>query len=125
MTIDATVRNRRKALGIILGVSVGLFLVGMVFAITSTLSLTTAIRETQKVNVDTNELIASCVTPKGDCYEASQERTGEAVATIGQASVYAATCADLPGVQGAAEIEKCVKNLFDKAAELDSADNPQ
>ena len=73
------------------------------------------------------EYLIDCTTPSGECFRASQERTGEAVRAIIEASsqehgelatrqivILAAYCADKPGNQTVQSIERCVE------AELDS-----
>jgi hypothetical protein len=116
--------TKRKVNGAVFGLAAGSALVLLVFYIVQTYALASTIRENQKLNVKTNELIASCVTPDGKCAQDGAKRTGEAVANIGRLSIYAAACADTPGVQGAPAIERCVKGLLaEDAAERDR--NPQ
>jgi hypothetical protein len=75
-----------------------------------------AIRSTSRDNAEALRLIKSCTTPGQECFERGQKQTAEAVADINRVTVYAAACADLPGVQGQAEIYACV---VEKLAEDD------
>jgi hypothetical protein len=81
------------------------------------------IREEQKVSAergksikDTAEAVESCTTPEGQCFKDSQRRTGEAVSSIAQLSVYASACAAdvdprLPVRQRVRIIQRCVTQL--------------
>lgn len=108
-------RERQRGLrGAVVGLLAGAVVIGLVFLIVQTYGLASSIREGQKVNLRTNALIASCVTPEGKCFKDGEERTGRAVENIGLLSIYAAACADTPGVQGAPAIEACVRRLLEE-----------
>lgn len=73
---------------------------------------TEAIEQTQRDNRELLRLIKSCTTPGEECFQEGQERTADAIADINRVTVYAASCADKPGVQGQAEIYACVVELL-------------
>lgn len=91
--------------------------------VTLQLATTLSIREEQRVSAErgksiksTAEQVESCTTPEGKCFQESQRRTGEAVNSIGQLSVYASACAadvdqTLPVRQRVRIIERCVNRL--------------
>ena len=58
------------------------------------------------------ETIRSCTDPAGECYKQGQERTGAAVASINEVIIYAAACADQPGVDSVPKIRNCVRALL-------------
>lgn len=60
----------------------------------------------------TNERILDCLEPAGECYQRSQQQTGDAVASINEISQYAAVCADRPGSQSLDEIRRCIADLI-------------
>jgi hypothetical protein len=72
---------------------------------------------------ETLERVIDCTEPGGECYGDGQKRTAEAVADIGQVSVYASACAVDPALleqsleQRADSIEKCVTRLLEIAAQ--------
>lgn len=61
---------------------------------------------------DSAEQIESCTTVGGECYERGQKQTGRAIAMLNayqrEVVILAAACADRPGIQGEAEIRRCV-----------------
>lgn len=69
---------------------------------------TNTIRENQRDTKASLSLIRSCTTPGQECFDRGQEQTAKAVADINRVAVYAAACADKPGVQGRDEIYACV-----------------
>lgn len=60
--------------------------------------------------------LEDCTTPGRECYDDGARRSGELVGNITDAqqdaAVFAAACADRDGVQGQAEIERCVLASF-------------
>lgn len=72
---------------------------------------------TAYINRTTLNEVRSCTIPGGTCYERGQDQTGEAVDSINRVVVYAAICADRPGVQGQNEIEACVLDLLRERSE--------
>jgi hypothetical protein len=58
------------------------------------------------------ETIKSCTDPAGQCFKDGQARTGEAVASINEVIIYAAACADRPGVDSPPEIRNCIRDLL-------------
>jgi hypothetical protein len=73
---------------------------------------TNTIRTSQRANAETLRLIQDCTQPGGECYDRGQKQTADVVADLNRAAVYAAACADKPGVQGKDEIYACVIRLF-------------
>lgn len=106
------IRRARPLVGAFVALCACAVVIGVVVLLVQTYSLTDSIRQSQKTAQDTNEAILSCTDPKGECAKRGQEQTAEAVDNIGRLAVYAAACADLEGVQGAPEIEKCMRDLI-------------
>lgn len=106
--LDDVSARHRPALGALTGVLVGIILLTVVTMLVRTWALTDQIREAQKGNVSTVQLIRDCTTPGRRCYERSQKTTGDAVASINRVSVYAAACADRPRRQTVEQIQSCV-----------------
>lgn len=84
---------------------VGLLVAVLVVVAFASLLVTTS---NTKAIKDTQQSIRSCTTPGQECYDRGQEQTSKAIADINRVTVYAAACADEPGVQGQAEIYSCV-----------------
>jgi hypothetical protein len=101
-------RKLRPVLGALTAIGAGVLAILLLTLIVRTWSLADAIRETQKSNTGAVKLIRDCTDPSGDCYKRGQKQTAVAVADINKISVYAAACADRPGVQTASEIYACV-----------------
>lgn len=76
---------------------------------------TNTIRQSQRDNAEALYLIRSCTTPGMECFDRGQKQTADAVADINRVAVYAAACADKPGVQGRSEIFACVVRALAKA----------
>lgn len=72
------------------------------------------LQETLEQAKVTADVIKSCTTPKGKCYQRSQEQTGDAIGSINEVTYLAATCADQAGVQGEKEIRECVFEKLEK-----------
>lgn len=130
--IDPSTSPRmRKVLHTIGGAATGLLIVGVLFLLVQTSSLSTAIRVTQLDNAERNETtkeaaeqaklaaeqaartafrIEDCTTPGGQCFEQSQKRTGQAVAGINQGTlaviVAALSCQD-DGIVGQKALARC------------------
>jgi hypothetical protein len=76
------------------------------------------------VGHSTRDDIADCTIPGGECYQRSQEQTGEAIGQLINEEILtrtyarlAASCADKAGVQTEDDIEKCI--LRDLKEEVD------
>lgn len=76
---------------------------------------TATIRQAQRESAESLQIIRSCTTPGMQCFDEGQKRTADAVADINRVAVYAAACADKPGVQGRDEIYACVVRSLAKA----------
>jgi hypothetical protein len=93
-------RHHRIVGNALVALLVGVFLLLLLGNLQSTGNAVDAIRDSQKANQstlhttqDTAQLIKSCVTPGGECYERGQEQTGEAVGGINRYVVLSAACA--------------------------------
>lgn len=65
---------------------------------------------------DTAENIQSCTSPKGACYKDANARTGAAVDTINQISVYAAYCSRVPANDTVELVKSCIQEELEKNA---------
>lgn len=99
------------------------FIVGLVFVtacvVGALLALTVAIRQTQTDGTPTGrrivalqETITDCVTPTGECYKRAQKRTGDAIATLNLATLYAVYCVDRNPHADIPSIQACVRDLY-------------
>lgn len=100
--------TKRRAGLAVLYACAGLLVVGLIFAVASTYTLTAAIRAQQQENAKTNKTLLSCSIPSGSCAKKQAAQIARATANIGDLATYAAACADQPGVQTAAQIKACV-----------------
>lgn len=98
-------------------IAVGILALALALAVS--LAVVVATRGTQQTNVPkidntetTLELVQDCVTPGGKCYERGQRQTADAVQSLNEAAIDAASsaaaCAALPDVSGYIEIKHCV-----------------
>lgn len=58
---------------------------------------------------ETADNIESCTNPKGRCYADSTARTGSAINTINQITVYAAFCSKQPENNTVPQIKACIE----------------
>lgn len=115
-TKSAKHQQGRRWLLALLYASLGAFVIGSIFVVTSILDLVENIRADQKVNASTNARLLDCTDPEGECAKRGAKATGQAVSSIGQLSVYASACAadvdgSLPVRQRVKIIERCVTAL--------------
>lgn len=94
-------------LAVMLAATAGLFYVAMELR-----DIAEASRQNSVVNRQNSELLVDCTVPGGECYERGQNRTGEAVAVIGRASVAAAYCAQRH--EEIDQLEKCVLQVMER-----------
>jgi hypothetical protein len=73
----------------------------------------TQIEEIGKNNGETGTLIKDCVYPTGKCFRDSQERTGQAIVTLNDATVAAVSCAQTE--KGYEKIKACVTRILKNA----------
>lgn len=99
-TSDPTTRRKRRILGAVGGVAVGILAVLVIGTAITSLATLSAIRGTQVSGVERSkdtktlaEQIQSCTTPGGACYERSQKQTAKAVGAIGAANRKSAAAA--------------------------------
>ena len=107
MTVPA---RYRPLLGAIAGLLFGIVVVGVIVTTLQTRGLVGAIRETQKNNTSTFDLLVDCTSPGGDCFEAGQKRTGEAVGGINQSTadvIVAALSCQADGITGRRPLARC------------------
>lgn len=96
--------RRRRFLGAVSGLSIGLVIVTVVTASLTGAFKSTEIRDTQQSNspllTEIRSLsleVRSCTKPGGECYKRSQRRTAEAVGQISAGNIIAIVCAlDVP-----------------------------
>lgn len=62
--------------------------------------------------VQLQETISDCVNPQGDCYKRGQKRTGDAIATLNLATLYAVYCVDRNPRADVPAIQACVRDLY-------------
>jgi hypothetical protein len=108
-------KRREWASGILYG-SLTIFALILLYVVVQTYTLLSAVRETQKVSRSAVVAIEDCTTPGKDCFEESQERTGNVVSDNNEVSLYAAYCADQPGATTVKAIKSCVIEQLDAAA---------
>jgi hypothetical protein len=77
--------------------------------------------EESKIQSERNGQVLSrlidCTSPEGHCYQESQRRTGESVATINQITVAAGYCAQaLPRESTLAQYRKCIEVELQKGS---------
>lgn len=81
-----------------------------------TWGLAEAVREGQQANTRTLDLIESCTTVGGECYDRGQEQTADVIELLNtyqrRVVTLAAACADRPDTQSAREIERCVNKAL-------------
>lgn len=68
---------------------------------------------------DSADQIESCTTVGGECYKRGERQTAKAIGMLNayqrEVVILAAACADRPGVQGEAEIRRCVDRGLKRA----------
>lgn len=69
---------------------------------------TSTIRQSQRNNAETLQIIKSCTTPGQECFDRGQKQTADVVADINRVAVLAAACADRPRQQTVEDIQSCV-----------------
>lgn len=130
MTSETTHRGRELTAAIVY-VMLTAVAVGVIVVVVQTYSLLNTVRESQQTNTSTiqaaksaaweaergTDRIEDCTTPGRKCYEQSQKRTADVVTDLNRVAVFAAACADKPGVQGEDEIYSCVIRLLAEEAE--------
>lgn len=99
----------RPAVGAGIGLLIGIVVVGMVVLIVQTYGIALNIKDTQA-------RVISCTDPAGECAQRGEAATGAAVASISEASIIAAACADRPRSQTVADVERCVRAELAKRA---------
>jgi hypothetical protein len=102
--------NRRPVGYAIIGFLLGLLVLLALVAIIRTWAVADAIRESQKTNVSTIELIRDCTTPGGECYGRSEDRYRTAVSGINAGTlriIAAALACEADGITERAELADC------------------
>lgn len=101
----------------LLAVALVAFMVGISL---SFLGISWQIRRTQLEGSPTGQrLLASsdavldCTSPEGECFKRSQKRTADVVATLNLGTVYAVFCVNRNPGADIADIQKCVRSLYD------------
>jgi hypothetical protein len=117
----STPRRRRVGWALLFTCAMA-FLIAATVVVAFSVQTLNAVRSTQLEGTPTGkkllssaERIEECTTPGQPCFKDSQQRTADVIAEINRVAVYAASCADRPGVQGEDEIYACVVRLIAKA----------
>ena len=105
-------RGRNRFLGAIVGLGVGLVIVLLLYVLISTRGLIGEVRNAQKNNTGTIDVIRDCTESTGQCFKDGQRRTAKVVGDISLSQVAAVACADQEGQQDAGEIAACVKRTI-------------
>lgn len=107
--------SRRQAVWTVAGMAAASLLIIVVASVVISATMSARIRDTQVTNTGTLKatertlaIVEDCTTPGSECFQEGQRRTAAAIADINRVTVYAAACADRPGVQGQSEIYACV-----------------
>lgn len=126
---EAKIQKRRRVLWAVLTMAVGALVLIVMYAVLTSATKSTAIRETQQTNSPLIEKIEkqsrqikrltkdvrSCVRVGGECYERGQAQTKDAVGSINEVVILAASCASGPVQRSVEEIASCVtERLADK-----------
>lgn len=104
--------EKNRYLGAIAGVGVGLIIVLLLYTLISTRTLIGQVRDSQKSNTSTVNVIRDCTEPDGKCFKDGQRRTARAVGDISLAQIAAVACADQPGFQSAQDVALCVQRTI-------------
>lgn len=107
--------RRRRAIGTAIAYgSTGVVLALVLWLLVSVNALAGSIREQQKGNARSIELIEDCTTKGGECYEDGARRTANVIQVLNEAGdqrrdfiIAVVICADLPGTQTVASIRAC------------------
>lgn len=102
----------RPVAGAIMGFGLAVVVLLVLLVLVRTWSLAQSVRESQRANTRTLELIESCTTAGGKCYEHNQETTADVIGLLNdyqrRVVTLAAACADQPETQTAAQIRRCI-----------------
>lgn len=114
--------SRRQIAWFALGAALAGVVLALVFAVFTSASKSTEIRDSQQKNSplinktnravqNTNKalrIVQGCTTPGERCYERAQRQTADAVSNINRVVIIAAACASEPGTHSVEEIQACV-----------------
>lgn len=109
--LEATHRRRyeiAKMAFIVVGTATSMVIVGILLAGMARLEAITLGTRTN------SQILIDCTSPTGKCYQASEKRTGSAIGTINQVSIYAAYCSKIPSNTTVKEIETCINKELAK-----------
>lgn len=108
---EATHRRRfdiAKMAFIVTGTVTSMVIVGILLA---------GMARLEAITTSTNsnsQLLIDCTSPTGKCYQDGQRRTGSAIGTINQVSIYAAYCSKIPSNTTVKQIETCINKELAK-----------
>lgn len=106
---ERTIYDIRFVMLLILFIGIAALLVN----VAQTRAQTARETEQRQQSRDTLELIKSCTSPEGRCFQDNQKRSGEIIGKLNSASIYAAYCAEHePTVEA---VEACVRELAARA----------
>ena len=105
----------RAVVVFVIGMGATALLLLLVFAIVTSATKSTEIRDQQQENSPlientdaTLERIQNCTTPGRPCYERGQRQLADAVGNVNRVVVLAAACASGPVTRTEADIQACV-----------------
>lgn len=109
--------NRGPVAGAVAGFAAMLAVLLVLVMLVRTWGLAESVRGSQQSNTRTLELIESCTTVGGECYQRSQKRTADVVGLLNNYQrrivTLAAACADRPRAQTVEQIRQCVEQGLD------------
>ena len=119
--LEASIARKHLWITILSGVTRGLTLLAAGIAVLLVLNLlaqvaeqTGQLEQLARENRTNGERLIDCTTPEGQCYQDGQTRTGEAVNTINEVTILAASCVKIPGVDTEIEIRACIEQGLNK-----------
>lgn len=110
----------RPVVGAVAGFLAAVAVLLVVLMLVRTWGVTESVQEGQRANTRTLELIESCTTAGGECYERGQENTANVIGVLNdyqrRVVALAVACADQPGNQTVEQVTRCVERGLRSAA---------
>lgn len=105
--------SRRPVTGAVAGFLAMLAVLLVLVMLVRTWGVAESVRGGQQANTRTLELIESCTTVGGECYERSQQSTTDVIGLLNnyqrRVVTLAVACADRPEVQTVDQVRRCVE----------------
>ena len=111
-TTPERAKAARYAFLMLVGITLAAMLALLVLSVARTATAVDRIEELAELNRRNGDRVIDCTTPKGQCFEESQRRTGAAVGTINEITVLAAYCAHEH--ESEPEIRTCIEDNLDR-----------